>query len=466
MAAFYQDLIGSSKYAYLIGIGGVGMSALARVLKYLGLSVAGSDARESLTTRQLVREGIPVYIGQNQITFEGADLIIYSSAITADHLELRTARQMGLNVYHRAEVLSSLLNRAKTSVAITGTHGKTTTSSMISFILSELGKNPTCLVGGMIRNLGSNTLLGDPDFWVSEVDESDKSHELYAPSYAIITNLEEDHLDYYRDLKDLETSFSKFLKNPVNPGVVIYSDDDPALKRVVFESGKPCISFGLSSSADFFAENIQLNSFGSEFDFIETGLYATRVRLSVPGIHNVANALAAMTLLVQLGLDPEEICGPLSRFEGAGRRLEIKWQSGGVTIIDDYAHHPTEVRASIRALRSMGGPVTVVFQPHRFSRTQHFFKEFGTAFGDADELILTEVYGAGEENPEKIGVDLIYQEVAQTGHPAVRVMDKKEITSYLLNRAHSRGIVAFLGAGDIGDIADEFANRFKSLTAA
>ncbi len=466
MAAFYQDLIGSSKYAYLIGIGGIGMSALARVLKYLGLQIAGSDSKESLTTRQLTQDGIPVYIGQNQITFEGADLIIYSSAIAADHLELRTAREMGLRVYHRAEVLSSLFNRAKTSIAVTGTHGKTTTSGMVSFILSELGKNPTCLVGGVIKNLGSNTLLGDPDLWVSEVDESDKSHELYAPSYAVITNLEEDHLDFYRDLKDLETSFSKFLKNPIDPGVVIYSDDDPTLKQVVLESGKPRISFGLSPKADFYAENIRLDSFGSEFDFVEAGLYATRIKLSVPGIHNVANALAALTLLIQLGLDPDEMREPLFLFGGAGRRLEVKWNSEGLVIIDDYAHHPTEVRASISALRRMGDHVTVVFQPHRFSRTQHFFKEFGTAFQDADELILTEVYSAGEKNPEKIGVDLIYQEVAQNGHPDVRVVDKNEITSYLLNRNHSKGIVAFLGAGDIGDIADEFTNRFKSLAAA
>ncbi|HXV27617.1 MAG TPA: UDP-N-acetylmuramate--L-alanine ligase [bacterium] len=466
MAALYQDLIGSSKHVYLIGIGGVGMSALARILKYFGMQVSGSDIKASFITRELVREGIPVYLGQNQPTFEGADLIIYSSAIDPDHLELRTARQMGIKIYHRAEILSSLFNRAKTSIAVTGTHGKTTTSAMISFVLSELGKEPTCLVGGILKNLGSNTLLGNPELWVSEVDESDKSHELYAPSYAIITNLEEDHLDNYRDLKDLENSFSKFLKNPVNPGVVIYNGDDAILKRLVLESGKPALSYGLSPTADFSAENIQLDSFGSDFVFLEAGLYATPIKLAVPGVHNVANALAATTLLIQLGISPEEVSEPLSRFRGAGRRLEVKWQSDGFVIIDDYAHHPTEVLASIRALRRMGGPVTVVFQPHRFSRTQHFFKEFGRAFQEADELILTEIYGAGERNPEKIGVDLIYRQVTEAGHPSVRVLDKKDVTSYLLNRGRSRGIVAFLGAGDIGDIADEFANRFKSLAAA
>jgi UDP-N-acetylmuramate--alanine ligase len=466
MDTFDSDLIGASRHAYLIGIGGVGMSALARVLKYRGLFVSGSDLKETPTTRELNREGIPVFFGQDQIQFGDADLVIYSSAISPTHFERQAARERGFKLHHRAEILSSLFNQAKTSVAITGTHGKTTTSSMISYVLHELGKEPTCLVGGDVVNLGTNTILGGDRLWISEVDESDKSHELYAPSYAVLTNLEADHLDHYQNIGNLENSFARFLTNLRNPGVIIYNQEDTRLQRLVLESTKPRISFGLSPRADFFAQNIRFNGFGSEFDFFEAGLFSTHVRLSVPGLHNVLNALAAMTLFLQLGLDPEAIWEPLSRFLGARRRLEVKWRSDDLIVIDDYAHHPTEVRASIRALRAIGERVTVVFQPHRFSRTQYFFKEFGHAFEEADELILTEIYAAGESNPERIGVDLIYRQVAETGHPAVRVLPKEEITSYLLNRENPRGIVAFLGAGDIGEIADAFANRFKSLATA
>ncbi len=466
MTLLDRDLIGDSRKAYFIGIGGVGMSALARVLKHRGLEVVGSDSKESRTTRELTASGIPVFIGQQQIEFGNSDLVIYSSAIHPEHLELKTARARGLKVHHRAEILSSLFNQAKTSVAITGTHGKTTTTSMISFVLSELGKSPTCLVGGNVLNLGTNTLLGNQELWVSEVDESDQSHELYAPSYTVLTNLEEDHLDHYRDLEDIHSSFARFLANARNPGLIVYSEEDPALRRLVISSGKPHLSFGFSSSADFSAQNIERSFFGSEFDLYETGVYAARMSLSVPGLHNIANALAAIAILMQLGLAPEEIREPLSRFRGAGRRLEIKWESADLVVIDDYAHHPTEVQASLKALNGTGRHVTAIFQPHRFSRTQHFFKQFGRAFEAADEVILTDIYSAGEKNTENIGVDLIYRQVVESGHPSVQIVAKEKIIDHLLNRSQLNGIVAFLGAGDIGEIADEFANRFKSLATA
>lgn len=459
-----KDLVGNSKHAYLIGIGGVGMSALARVLKHRGLKVSGSDSRESRATRDLEASGIPVHIGQSTVGFGDADLIIYSSAIRQDHIEMTAARAQGRRIQHRAEILSSLLNQAATSIAVTGTHGKTTTSSMISYILSEMGKSPTCLVGGDVMNLGTNTILGDQNLWVSEVDESDKTHELYAPNYAIITNLEEDHIENYKDINELKTSFLKFFSNTRNPGLLIYSQDDPVLRELVKESGKPHVSFGINEPADFAAVNIKMNDFGSEFDLIESGMYLTRLKLSVPGMHNISNALAAIAVLVQLGMAPEEMAPALAAFRGARRRLEIKWQSTNLVVIDDYAHHPTEVRASIRALRALGKRLTIIFQPHRFTRTRYFFRQFGSAFDEADELILTDIYGAGEANPENISVDCIYEEVRSAGHTAVRVLSKQKIVDYLLARPQNSGIVAFVGAGDIGELADEFANRYKSVT--
>jgi UDP-N-acetylmuramate--alanine ligase len=466
MRVIDRDLTEGVHSAYLIGIGGVGMSALARVLKHRGLKVAGSDMKANKTTAALNEEGILVNIGHQRTRFDDVDLFVYSSAISPDNNEFKIASASGKKIYHRAEILASLLNRARTSVAVTGTHGKTTTSSMISFVLSEIGRNPTCLVGGDVLNFGTNTVLGDSDLWVSEVDESDQTHELYAPNYAVITNLEEDHMDHYGDRENLRRSFERFLGNMRNPGLVIYSVDDPTVSRLVAESRKPSVGFGLIETADFSAQNIEVSGFGMEYDLYEMGFFSARMRLSVPGIHNVTNSLSAVAVLVQLGVDLDAIREALEKFRGARRRLEVKWQAQELMVVDDYAHHPTEVKASLRALAGMGKHLTVVFQPHRYTRTKYFFKEFARAFDDADELILTDIYSAGEPNPENIHVGSIYEEIVKNGGLSVKVLPKKEIIDYLAQPARQEGIVAFLGAGDIGEIADEFAIRCKNYAAA
>ncbi len=467
MTKFDFELVLPGKHAYFIGVGGVGMSAVARVLRHLGLRVSGSDSKAGKMVESLCAEGIRVHIGQTESHLDDVDFVVYSSAILPNHLELEAARRLGLPIYHRAEVLAALFNRAETSIAVTGTHGKTTTTSMISYVMSCLGKNPTCLVGGDVLNFRTNTVLGQNHYWVAEADESDRSHELYAPSYAIVTNLEQDHIENYPKFSDLEQSFERFVANAQDPGAIIYPLMDRALKTIVKNSGRPCISFGFTEEADFAAVNIEFDAFGSSFDLLECGLYAGRFQLAVPGLHNIANALAAMTLFAQLGLDFDEVRKPLAEFKGARRRLEVKYTSDELVVVDDYAHHPTEVLASIEALKKMGKRLTVVFQPHRFTRTRYFFKEFGEVLRQADDVILTEVYAAGELNPEGTGVDLIYREVCGYGHPAVRVMDKKEVSDYLANRKEQEpSIVAFLGAGDIGEVADEFASRFKSISAA
>ncbi|MBN1689241.1 MAG: UDP-N-acetylmuramate--L-alanine ligase [Candidatus Omnitrophica bacterium] len=454
-----EDVIHQCRHAYLIGIGGVGMSALARVLKHQHLEVSGSDIRESARTRELKQAGIPVAIGQSQVAFGDADLVIYSSAIRNEHLELLAARASGLKVYHRAEILSSLLNRAKTSVAVAGTHGKTTTASMISFVLTELGKNPTCLVGGDVLNLGTNTVLGSDDLWVSEVDESDQSHELYTPNYSVITNLEPDHLDHYEDMQAIRKSFEVFISNGRDPGLVVYFNEDVGLREIVSLSHCPAISYGFSEEADFSAGNICYMPFGLEFDLFEESFFVTKVRLSVPGRHNIANALACIAVTVQLGCEPEEVARILTRFRGAGRRLEVKHESSEMIVIDDYAHHPTEVKASISALKKSGKPLTVIFQPHRYSRTRYFLREFANAFDGADQLILTDIYSAGESNVHQIDISSLYHEIKND--IPVRILRKQEIIPALCAEHNLNGIIAFLGAGDIGDIADEFANRLK-----
>lgn len=452
-----------ARRAYFIGIGGVGMSALAKVLRHRGFEVAGSDRSENRFVRELKGVGIPVFVGQKEVQVGDRDQIIYSSAIAQDHPEMLAARSKNLPLIHRAEALASLLNQAGTSVGVTGTHGKTTTSAMISFVLSETGRHPTCLVGGDIANLGTNAILGGNEYFVSEIDESDGTQEYYAPHYAVVTNVDEDHMDHYTHLNRLKASIARFLSNLRNPGLLVYYADDSILKEIAPASGKPCLSYGLTPNADVYAERIRLEGFHSEFELFYEGFYAGRVILSVPGVHNILNAMAAVSVLSELGLDLDEVLETLFRFRGARRRLEVKLDLDELMVIDDYAHHPAEVAASLRALARLRKPLTVVFQPHRFSRIRYLGSRFGEAFREAQELILTEIYGAGEANPHNVTSEIIYEAVRQTNHPCVKMVPKASVISYLLSRNSREGIIAFLGAGDIGEVADEFARRVKTL---
>lgn len=462
MKIVHDNLIQGSHSAYLIGIGGSGMSGLARILKHAGLAVSGSDHKETFVTRTLRRSGIAVNIGQTSVGFGDADLIIYSSAIGKDHLELREARRLGRRVHHRAEVLASLFNHAETSIGVLGTHGKTTTSAMVSHVLSQAGANPTCFVGSDMLNYDTNIVAGGRDYWVSEVDESDSSHEFYAPHYSIITNLEPEHLDHYGTWDNLTASFRRFLEPLQDPGLVSYCGDDPALRALVRESGRPCVSFGFSQECGYSAQNIRLHEFGSEFDLFESGLYAARMRLSVPGRHNIANALGTLSILLHLGFDLDLVCQALATFKGTRRRMELKGQTPQFLVLDDYAHHPTEVKAVLRALHEAGKYVRVIFQPHRYSRTKNLYRQFAHAFDDAEEVVLTDIYGAGESNPDGVDVGLVYQEVLKAGHPNVSVLPKERILSFLEERPLKDGVVIFMGAGDIGELSGEFVGRLNA----
>jgi len=461
-----DNLIRDCRVAYLIGIGGAGMSGLARILRHLGLSVSGSDHKETRVTRELQRSGIPVHIGQKTIGFGEADLIIYSTAINKEHLELKEARRLGRKVLHRAQVLASLLNHAETSIGVLGTHGKTTTSAMVSHVLSQIGANPTCFVGSDMLNYGTNFMAGSPDYWVSEVDESDSSHELYAPHYSIITNLEPEHLDHYGTWENLTDSFRRFLEQVHDPGLVAYLGDDPGLSVLVKESGRPSVNFGFSEECAYSAQNITLHAFGSEFDLYESGLFTAHMTLAVPGRHNIANALATLSVLLHLGFDLDLVREALATFKGTRRRMELKGQTPHFLVLDDYAHHPTEVKAVLRALHEAGKYVRVVFQPHRYSRTKNLYKEFAHAFDDAEEVVLTDIYSAGEPNPDGVNVDMVYREVVKTGHQHVSMVPKEQILSYLMEHPLKAGVMIFMGAGDISEIAGEFVGRLAPCPAA
>ena len=454
-------LVARGKKVFLIGIGGVGMSALARILAAHGLGVSGSDAKKGRTVAKLEADGIQVVVGHNASLIDRSDFVIYSSAISKTNPDFVKAETLRIPIYHRAEVLSFLMNRV-ISIAITGAHGKTTSAAFISFLMTQAGLKPSCLVGGEILNYGSNTLIGDPNLFVAEVDESDRSQLHFSPDFALITNLDAEHLDVYEDIADIKSSFRRFVDQVKTTGKVVYCLDDPNLKEVMIEAPSGAVSYGFAVHSDFYAKDIVLEGFASKYLLMERGEKIDEVSLTIPGAHNVLNALGVIALLRSFGLRYDQFLKFMSEFRGAGRRLEVKLNRQDLLVIDDYAHHPTEVNTTLRAIRSLGKKTTAIFQPHRFSRTLHLAGEFSQAFRCADRVILTDIYGAGEENPNQVNVSLIYDAVKKGGHPDVWIVGRNEIIDFLMTHHDGEEAVAFLGAGDIGEIADEFASRFEN----
>jgi len=456
------DLLEGRKHIYFIGVGGIGMSGLAKFLKSLGYEVSGSDIKEGASLQALRERGINVFAGHRevQIRNQKPDLIVYSSAISKENPEFLFAKEQGLPMIHRAELLARLVN-SRRSVAVLGTHGKTTTSSMVSYLMDRLNYHPTCFVGGVIRNLGDNVVAGEQKWIVAEVDESDGSHLLFSPDYAILTNLEEDHLDFYANLEDIKKRFRQFLVNLKPESVVVYCKDCPNLNEVMSGVAQRKISYGLGNGADFTAEEIRPSGMASSYRLLYQGNYLCDVSLGVPGRHNVSNSLAALALLSSMGIAAKDAAKYLPDFCGAKRRLEIKWDSEGVMVVDDYAHHPTEVRASLSALKAFGRTITCVFQPHRYSRVVSLANSFGSAFQDADEVIVTGIYGAGESNVNSVDATLISDAMRQAGHPHVLQMPKEKVICYLRDRPIRNQVVAFLGAGDITEVADHFVRSLR-----
>lgn len=461
-----SEFLVPGKKVFFIGVGGVGMSALAQILKSRGLEVAGSDAKASKMTCRLQEAGIKVFIGHQAVNVDGMDLIVNSSAITRENPEMLRAEEFKIPVFHRAEVLSYLMNNA-ISIAVTGTHGKTTCSAFVSFLVRAAGYKPSCLVGGDIRNFKSNVVVGDSHLFVAEVDESDRSQLFYEPDFALLTNLEAEHLDIYKDLADLKQSFREFVYQVKKTGSVVYCMDDPNLKEIVSQVGDAAstVSYGFSPTADYTAKDVVLNGFSSTYTLVEQGKTIGEVNLSIPGRHNVLNSLGVIAVLRRFGLGFDQMIPHLREFNGAGRRLEIKLKRDGLVVIDDYAHHPTEVRASLEAIRELGMFTTAVFQPHRFSRTLFLAKDFSSAFRYADRVIITDIYSAGEKNSNQVAGDLIYQAVKSSGHPDVQLVHRPDVIQYLTQHRMDNEAIAFLGAGDISELAEEFSGFYQTASS-
>lgn len=447
---------------HFIGIGGIGMSALAQVLLSRGYIVSGSDIALNNLTATVESKGGRVCKGHTRENIGDAQVVVYSSSIAVDNPELLEAGKLGLKVMHRGELLREIMND-KIGVAITGAHGKTTTASMVSDILLKADMDPVCILGGESENLGGNAYAGRGKYIVAEADESDGSHLYLAPKFAIVTNIDREHLDYYKNTEHLIRINSSFLDKIHPDGVFFGLIDNEYIRRLLVHYEGRFATFGLSKKADLYAENIEVEGMSSSFDCIYHGRKAGRMELNVPGRHNVLNALAATLFALHIGIGFNVISDAMGKFKLTKRRFEIYPETGGITLIEDYAHHPTEIRATLDACRLLKPRrIVAVFQPHRYTRTKELSREFGGSFGMADELILTNIYAASEPPIDGVSVKNIYDELEGPDFERAHIMPKENITEYLYNSCRQGDLIAVLGAGDISDVAKDLSERLRN----
>lgn len=445
---------------YFIGIGGAGMSGIARVLLEMGCQVSGSDIKESQYTLQLRDLGADITIGHHPENIRQTELVVVSTAISPDNCEIKEAEQKKIPLMRRAEMIA-YLGRKKKVIAVAGTHGKTTTTSMVSVVFEQNGLEPTFLIGGELNDIGSNARFGKGEYLITEADESDGSFLYLYPKAAIVTNIEADHLDFFRDLDHIEQVFSQFLDQVEPDGVIVTPGDQTVLNRILAGSPRKSFTYGLDEGNDFQARNLDLRKDGSFFDLYYQGEKVSPVALKVVGVHNVYNAMSALALAFSLGLDLERSTQGLAAFGGVKRRFEQKGLWDGVCLIDDYAHHPTEISATLEAARHGGWKrVICVFQPHRYSRTQALSQEFGACFGQADVVVLADVYAAGEEPVPGITGKLIADAVLRDDPKKhiVYLPKLSEITDFLIGTIRPGDLVLTMGAGDIWMVGEEFSS--------
>jgi UDP-N-acetylmuramate--alanine ligase len=449
------------QHIHFVGIGGVGMSGIAEVLLTLGYRVTGSDARRSDTVERLERLGAKVYLGHEGSHVEGAHVVVYSSAVARDNVEVHAARQRGVPVIGRAEMLAELM-RLKYGIAIAGTHGKTTTTSMVAAVLGAGGFDPTVVVGGRVHGLGANARLGQGEFLVAEADESDGSFLKLSPTIAVVTTVDAEHLDHYADLDAIVSAFLVFVNKVPFYGAAVVCLDDPNIQRMIPRIEKRVVTYGLEAGADLMARRLSFVEMRSEFEAVYRGKSLGPVALQVPGRHNVLNALAAAAVGLDLEMPFERIQTALASFAGVQRRFQIRGEAQGVLVVDDYGHHPAEIRATLAAAKAgFDRRVITVFQPHRYSRTQHLRNDFLTAFYQSDVLIVMDIYAAGEAPIEGVHARDLADGIAAHGHREVLYLggDRAAIVDYLCESTRAGDLVLTLGAGDVGLLGGELLKR-------
>ncbi|MBA2272585.1 MAG: UDP-N-acetylmuramate--L-alanine ligase [Actinobacteria bacterium] len=447
---------------HFIGIGGAGMSALAKVLMERGVLVTGSDLKRSRTATMLEAMGARISFGHAAVNVNGADAVIFSSAIPKRNVERTRAGELGVMLMTRGEALAALLEEHP-SLVVSGTHGKTTTTSMAISIMRAAGLDPTYLVGGALNDAGSNAKSGSDDLVVAESDESDGSFLLLSPTVAVVTNVEADHLDHWTSLEAIEEAFESFILRTPRDGAVVLPAQDLPLRAAAAAAGRRVVTFG--EGGDVRAENISVpDPWGTRFS-LRTVSGVAETTLCVPGMHNVANALAAAAACMQMGISLEAAAQGLSRYGGVERRFQLRGRAHGVTVVDEYAHHPTEVRASMAAAR-LGGwqRLVAVFQPHLYSRTAAFAHEFGAAFEGADVIVITDVYGAREQPVPGVSGKLVSDAacVCYPGRPVAYLPHRAELLGYLTGFVRAGDLLLTLGAGDVTLVGDAMLDRLRA----
>jgi UDP-N-acetylmuramate--alanine ligase len=459
-------MYGHTHRIHFIGIGGSGMSGLAEVLLNMGYQVTGSDLKGSDVTERLIELGGRVFIGHAAPNVEAAQVVVYSSAVHADNPELVAARAAAIPIIARADMLAELM-RMKYGVAVGGSHGKTTTTSMVASVLSRGGLDPTIVVGGRLRAIGANARLGHGRFLVAEADESDGSFLRLAPAVTVTTNIDREHLDHYPDLDAIKQAFVYFANRVPFYGVSVLCADDPNVRAILPQVTKRTLLYGTREDAEVRAVGITMLPDGSRFDVEANGRPLGMVTLHVPGRHNVLNALAAVAVGLELEVGFGHIAEALDQFRGVGRRFESRGEVGGVRVIDDYGHHPTEIAATLAAARQSGGRVLVVFQPHRYSRTAALQEEFGRCFGDADRVWVLDVYAAGEAPIEGASGRSLVEAAQAAGAAHVSfAASANEAATAAVSAAGPGDTILTLGAGDISKLGDELVRLLHAAPAA
>ncbi|MDF1577537.1 MAG: UDP-N-acetylmuramate--L-alanine ligase [Desulfurivibrionaceae bacterium] len=455
-----------SKHIHFVGIGGVGMSGIAEVLLNLGYRVSGSDLRESATTRRLEAKGGEISLGHRAEAVEGAGVVVTSTAIKADNPEVLAAYERHIPVIARAEMLAELMRLKKFGIAIAGSHGKTSTTSMVGCLLAHAGLDPTVIIGGMVNAFGTNAKLGEGEFLVAEADESDGSFLRLAPVVEVITNIDLEHLDYYSDLNEIKETFLQFISKIPFYGAAIICIDDPNIAEIFQYIDKRVITYGLTAQAEIHAREIETDGLKSSFDVYREGELLGRLTITQPGLHYVYNSLATVCVGLELDIPFQVIGEALAAFSGVQRRVEVKGEKQGVTVVDDYGHHPTEVKATLSALRDAwpNRRLIVLFQPHRYSRTKGLFKEFCTAFHEADILVMTDIYAAGEESIEGITAEALLQATKQHGQRQTCYVARLEnLATEVVPLLRQGDVLLTLGAGDIYQVGEQILEQLDHV---
>ena len=454
---------------HFVGIGGVGMSGIAEVLKNLGYDVKGSDVKESETTRRLSGLGISVSIGHKAEHIKDAHVVVISSAVSPDNPVVISAKEKSIPVIPRAEMLAELA-RLKYGVLIAGAHGKTTVTSLVASVLASGGLDPTVVIGGKLKGIGSNAKLGEGEFLVAEADESDGSFLRLAPTIAVVTNIDREHMDFFKDIYEVKRAFLLFANKVPFYGLSILCGDDKYIKELLPEVRRRFFTYGLSEGLNLVARNISSDGLKSAFEAVLGGESLGMFEAPLVGAHNVCNCLAAIAVAVELEINMKSVKKALADFSGVQRRFELKGIVSGITVIDDYGHHPTEIKATLRAAKGAlnqragneKGRLIVLFQPHRYSRTRDLLGEFSDAFIDADRVVLMDIYAAGETPINGVNSEVLLKGIKEAGKDAEYIKERADAVKYLAESLKSGDMLLTLGAGDVWKIGEELIKRLKN----